>query len=152
MKSLITALALAALTFNADAAEPAKAPALAPSATTAPLPAGHPPMPNAAPGATPGAKAPTGHPTAAPADMSKATAPLNRKAKVVSVLDAKQFTYMEVQDGAKKLWLVSPALAIKKGDTVAYADSDLVPKFHSSTLNRDFTNVVLTTHAVVDKK
>ena len=151
MKSLITALALAALTFNADAAEPAKAPALAPSATTAPLPAGHPPMPNAAPGATPGAKAPTGHPTAAPADMSKATAPLNRKAKVVSVLDAKQFTYMEIKEGGKTQWLVSPALAVKAGANISYAEGEVMPKFHSNTLNRDFSNVIFTTRVAIDK-
>ena len=150
MKSLITSLALAALSLNAIAAEPAKAPAIAPNATTAPLPAGHPPMPAASP-AAPGAKAPSGHPTAAPADMSKATAPLNRKAKVVSVLDAKQFTYMEINEGGKTQWLVSPALAVKAGANISYAEGEVMPKFHSNTLNRDFTNVIFTTRVAIDK-
>ena len=148
MKSLITALALAALTLNAVAAEPAKAPPLAPNATSAALPAGHPPMP---PSTTPGAKQPTGHPTAAPADMSKATAPLNRKAKVVSVLDAKQFTYMEINEGGKTQWLVSPAIAVKAGAAISYAEGEVMPKFHSNTLNRDFSNVIFTTRVAIDK-
>lgn len=135
MKSLLAFLALTSICLGALAAD-APAPAAAPAA----LPSGHPTVPPA-----------SGHGAAAPADMAKATAPLNKKAKVLTVLDAKQFTYMEIQDGTKKLWLVSPALAIKKGDTVAYADSEVMPKFHSGALNRDFTNVVLTTRAAIDK-
>lgn len=135
MKSLIASLALAAVSLAALAADAPAAPAAAPAA----LPSGHPAVP------------PSGHGSAAPADMSKATAPLNKKARVLSVVDAKQFTYMEVQDGTKKLWLVSPTIAVKKGDTVSYADGEAMAKFHSSTLKRDFTNVVLTTRAVVEK-
>ena len=41
------------------------------------------------------------------ADMSKTDVPLNRKGKVLTVVDAKQFTYFEVQDGAKTLWVVA---------------------------------------------
>ena len=144
MKALLTSLALVAASVAAIAAD---APAAAPAAAPATMPAGHPASPSAAHPGTP----PSGHGAAGPADMSKATAALNKKAKVISVLDAKQFTYMEIQDGSKKLWLVSPTITAKKGDTVSYADSEVMAKFHSGALNRDFTNVVLTTRAVVEK-
>ena len=48
-------------------------------------------------------------------------------------------------------FLLSPTITAKKGDTVSYADSEVMAKFHSGALNRDFTNVVLTTRAVVEK-
>jgi len=135
MKSLFASLALAAVSLTALAATPAAAPATAPAG----VPAGHPAMP------------PAGHGAAAPADMTKATAPLTKKAKVLSVLDAKQFTYMEIKDGGKSQWLVSPAIAVKVGNSISYADGDVMAKFHSNTLNRDFSNVVFTTRVVVDK-
>ena len=83
--------------------------------------------------------------------MSKATAPLTKKGKVLSVLDAKQFTYMEIQVAGKSQWLVSPAVSVKAGNNISYAEGDVMPKFHSTALNRDFTNVLFTTRVVVDK-
>ncbi|HUW37167.1 MAG TPA: hypothetical protein VMV91_07515 [Rhodocyclaceae bacterium] len=95
--------------------------------------------------------APSGHPPMGAADMSKSTAPLTQTGKVVSVLDAKQFTYLEVKNGGKTRWVVSPAIAAKAGDTVHYANGQVMTKFHSKLLNRDFTDVLFTTHAVVGK-
>ena len=140
MKVLVS-LALTALSVAALAAPPATAPA---AAATAPAPA-------AAPAGHTGMGMPGAAHSAAPADMSKAAAPLNKKGKVLTVLDAKQFTYMEIQDGSKKVWVASPALAVKVGNNVSYADGEAMPKFHSATLNRDFTNLVMTSRAVVDK-
>ncbi len=134
MKTIIALLSLAlfsVVSLAADSATPAAAPTGAP--------AGHPAMP------------PGGHGNAGAADMSKADAPLTQKGKVLSVVDAKQFTYIEVQDGKTTRWVASPAIAVKAGNTIRYAGGDIMPKFHSKTLNRDFANVMFTTRVVLDK-
>ena len=133
MKNIIALLLLTTASVASIAATPVAA---APAAT---VPAGHPAMP------------PSGHGSAAPADMTKSEAPLNKKGKVVSVVDAKQFTYIELQEGKKTLWLASPAITVKAGNTISYADGEIMAKFHSKALNRDFTNVMFTTRVVVDK-
>lgn len=148
MKALVASMILAAASALALAAGPAASPAANPAAPpAAPAPAAA----AAAPAGHPPTAMPSGHGAAGAADMSKVTTPLNKKGKVLTVLDAKQFTYMELQDGAKKLWLVSPTLAVKVGNTVSYTDAEMSPKYHSKILNRDFTNLVMTSRAVVDK-
>jgi len=141
MKTLAALLALAtfsvaALADNAAPATPIGHPAM-PGAPAA-APAGHPGMPAA------------GHGAAGPADMSKSDAPLTKKGKVLTVIDAKQFTYFEVQDGAKTLWVASPAIALKPGNMVKYAEAPIQAKYHSPSLNRDFNNIMFTVKAVVE--
>ncbi len=126
MKSISALIVLAALSSAAFAAPPP----------------GHPDI---------GGAAPAAHPAMGVADMSKSTAPLTQSGKVVSVLDAKQFTYTEVKNGGKTRWVVSPAIAVKVGETLRYANGQVMAKFHSKRLNRDFTDVLFTTHAVVGK-
>ena len=46
---------------------------------------------------------PPGHPTGMGAGMGKPDAPLTKKGKVLSSVDAKSFTYIEIQDGTRKL-------------------------------------------------
>ena len=94
---------------------------------------------------------PPGHAAGVPADMSKSSEPLTKKGKVLSSIEAKNFTYIEVQDGSKKFWVVSPTVAVKTGNTISYADAPLQPKYHSASLNREFTNILFTTRVVVDK-
>ena len=146
MKTL-TGLLVAATISGAALASPPSRPLSGQEAPAAPA-AAHPGM---APGGHPGA-APGAHPGAAPADAAKPAVAPNKKGKVLSVLDAKQFTYIEIEDGGKKLWLASPAVAVKAGDKVAYVDAQVQPKFHSNTLNRDFLNLIMTTRVVVEKK
>lgn len=94
---------------------------------------------------------PPGHAAGVSAAMSRSDAPLTRKGKVISSIDAKSFTYMEVQDGSKKLWVVSPSVEVKTGNTISYADGPVQAKYQSASLNREFTNVLFTTRVVVDK-
>ncbi|MBI5922341.1 MAG: hypothetical protein HY847_11940 [Betaproteobacteria bacterium] len=102
--------------------------------------------PPAAVGASPG------HPGAGSADMGKAEAPpATKKAKVISSIDTKSFTYIEIQDGNKKFWLVAPTVAVKNGSMISYADAPLQAKYHSPSLNRDFSNIIFTTRVAVDK-
>ena len=94
---------------------------------------------------------PASHPVAGAADMTKSAAAVTKKGKVLSSIDTKGFTYIEVQDGDKKFWVVSPTVTVKTGNTIAYADAPVQAKYHSSSLNRTFTNIVLSTRVVVEK-
>ncbi len=131
MKSISAFIAIATISLAATANPPA----------AAGTPPGHPAA----------AGAPAGHPAAGPADPNKAEIAPTKKAKVVSSIDTKGFTYIEIQDGNKKLWLVAPSVAVKSGNTISYVDAPVQAKYHSPSLNRDFTNIILTTRAVVDK-
>jgi len=110
----------------------------------------NPPATPASPAAPAAAVAPAGHPVGM-VDMGKATAPLTKKGKVLEVVETTSFTYINIQDGSKKLWVVAPTIAVKKGDTIGYADAAIQKTYHSGSLNRDFTNIVFTSRVVVDK-
>lgn len=97
------------------------------------------------------ANAPPGHPGAGTVDMNKTETTVTKKGKVISSMDTKGFTYIEIQDGNKKTWLVAPTVAVKNGNMISYADAPLQAKYHSPSLNRDFSNIIFTTRVVVDK-
>lgn len=94
---------------------------------------------------------PASHQLAGAADMAKPTPPVIKKGKVLSSIDTKSFTYIEVRDSDKKFWVVSPTVTVKAGNIIAYADAPVQAKYHSPSLKRDFTNIVLTTRVVVEK-
>lgn len=95
--------------------------------------------------------APPGQTSAVAADVSKSNAPLMKKGKVLSSLDAKSFTYIEIQDGSRKLWVVAPTIAVKPGSTISYADAQVQAKYFSAGLNRELNNVLFTNRVSVDK-
>lgn len=110
----------------------------------------NPPAAPAAPATPAATAAPAGHPVGI-VDMKNSAAPLTKKGKVLEVVGTTSFTYINIQDGSKKLWVVSPTLAVKKGDMISYADANIQKKYHSASLNRDFSDIVFTSRAVVDK-
>ena len=71
--------------------------------------------------------------------------------KVISSIDASIYTYIEVSEGGKTVWLAAPTLAVKKGDTVGYDDGAVMTNFYSKTLNRTFDAVIFVGKAVVIK-
>jgi len=113
--------------------------------------AAHANPPQTAVGASPRTAVPSAHALGGPADMSKSDAPLTRKGKVLSTVDTTGFIYIEVQDGGKKFWVVSPTIALKKSDSISFADAPVQAKYHSASLNRDFSNILFTTRVVVEK-
>ena len=71
--------------------------------------------------------------------------------KVVSSIDASIYTYIEVQENGKTVWLAAPTIAVKKGDTVGYDDGAVMTNFFSKSLNRTFDSVIFVGKAVVLK-
>lgn len=63
------------------------------------------------------------------------------KGKVVSVIDAGQYTYIEVAQDKKTLWLAAPAIALKKDNMIRFEDGAEMTNFRSNTLNRTFPKI-----------
>ncbi|MES2149386.1 MAG: hypothetical protein V4508_06290 [Pseudomonadota bacterium] len=78
------------------------------------------------------AATPPGHPGAV------AQADLPYVGKVISTIDASQYTYIEVLQDKKVLWLAAPAIALKKNNIIRFEDGAEMSNFHSKTLNRTF--------------
>ena len=94
---------------------------------------------------------PAGHPTV-DTKMEGKGAPntqLPQKAKVLSTIDAVQYTYLEVTQNKKTLWLAATAVAVKKGDVVRFDDGMVMKNFHSKTLNRTFPSVTFVNRVVI---
>ncbi|OWW21411.1 hypothetical protein [Noviherbaspirillum denitrificans] len=99
--------------------------------------------------------APTGHPSPSmSADMLKAPkntpdADLPLKGKVLSTLDASEYTYIEVAKGKETLWLAAPKVAVKKDAVVRFEDGAVMTNFRSKLLDRTFPSVMFVNRVVV---
>jgi hypothetical protein len=126
------------------------------SASAQSLPPGHPPA---------DMKLPSGHPTVSttlPSDppsvdmKQKAAgvpdAVLTQKAGVLSTIDAAPYTYLEVEQDNKTLWLAANAVLAKKGDVVRFDDGAVMTDFHSQKLNRTFPSVIFVSYLVVTEE
>jgi hypothetical protein len=71
--------------------------------------------------------------------------------KVVSSIDASIYTYIEVSEAGKTVWLAAPTVAVKKGETIGYDDGAVMTNFFSKSLNRTFETVIFVGKAVVIK-
>jgi len=97
---------------------------------------------------------PPGHP---PIDTTKRApgAPqtqLPQKGKVLSAIDVPQYTYLEVIQNKKTLWIAGPTVAAKKGDMIRFDDGMAMTNFHSKTLNRTFPSISFVNNVVVTKE
>lgn len=98
--------------------------------------------------------APSGHPSTATKGAGKilAEAQLPQKAKVLSSIDAAGYTYIEVLQNKKTLWLAGTQLAVKKGDVIRFDDGMVMTNFKSQALNRTFPSVTFVSRVVVTKE
>lgn len=76
---------------------------------------------------------------APPAPLALAAADaMPYQGKVLSTIDTGQYTYIEVQQDKKTLWLAAPSVALKKGNLIRFEDGAEMVNFHSNTLKRTF--------------
>lgn len=99
--------------------------------------------------------APAGHPSPSmSADMlqmpkNTPDAALPLKGKVLSTLEASEYTYIEVAQGKEKRWLAAPKVALKKDAVVRFEDGAVMNNFHSKLLDRTFPSVMFVNRVVV---
>ena len=79
-------------------------------------------------------------------------AQLPQKAKVLSSIDAAQYTYIEVTQNKKTLWLAGTTVKVKKGDVIRFDDGMVMTNFESKTLKRTFPAVTFVSQVVVSKE
>ena len=103
-------------------------------AVAQPLPAGHPPMATKSAG------------------KGLPDAQLPQKGKVLSSIDAAGYTYLEVTQNKKTLWIAGTKVAVKKGDVIRFDDGMEMKNFNSKALNRTFPSVTFVSHVVVTKE
>lgn len=98
---------------------------------------------------------PPGHPStgAANAGQGASEAPLPQKGKVLSTMDAAGYTYLEVSQNKKAIWLAGPKMTVKKGDVVRFENGMEMKNFESKTLKRTFPSITFVNRvAVVNEK
>jgi hypothetical protein len=62
--------------------------------------------------------------------------------KVASTMNSAGYTYVEVDEKGKKVWVAVIETKVKKGDQVEFPDSPPMENFHSKTLNRTFEKII----------
>ena len=114
--------------------------AVAPPAAVSPAvpPAGQAP---AAP-QTPATQAPAGGNPHAGLKLKEMAAGTGHKGKVLQVMDAGSYIYLEVEEKGKKLWVAALKIKAAKGDTVEFPDSPPMENFQSKTLKRTFDKII----------
>ncbi len=74
------------------------------------------------------------------------------QAEVVSVVETKGYTYIEISRDDEPVWLAVPTTAVTAGDMVYYKNSPVVKNHESRTLNRTFPSVIFLTQVYVNLK
>ncbi len=87
-----------------------------------------------------------GHPS--PAIDAQQLPALTQTGKVVSTIDAKEYTYIEVAQDKKTFWLAAPAIKLKKDTVIRFEDGAVMNNFHSKVLNRTFDSVMFVNRVV----
>jgi len=100
------------------------------------------------------AAAPAATPAAAPvnphAGMEMHKTMLSQSGKVLSTMDVPSYTYVEVSQGKKTMWIAATTAKVKKGDTVHFDDGMVMNNFYSKSLKRTFPSIVFVNSLVVD--
>jgi hypothetical protein len=72
--------------------------------------------------------------------------------KVASTMNSAGYTYVEVDEKGKKLWVAVIETKVTKGDTVEFPDSPPMENFYSKTLNRTFEKIIFSPVITVNGK
>jgi hypothetical protein len=74
--------------------------------------------------------------TSTPSDVPTGTG------TIIETMDASGYTYMLIENQAKKTWVAIPAAKVENGETVSYYEGIEMINFTSKSLNRTFETVV----------
>ncbi|MHB9096883.1 MAG: hypothetical protein ACYC5X_03575 [Syntrophales bacterium] len=122
----VAAQAVAPQTPAPQAAPAAAQPQAAPQSSTAQAPAG----------------APAGANPHAGLKLKEMAPGSGHKGKVLQVIDAGSYTYLEVEEKGQKLWVAALKAKVNKGETVEFPDSKPMENFQSKTLNKTFDKII----------
>lgn len=80
---------------------------------------------------------------------SRLDAELSRNGKVLSSLETSMYTYIELTENGKTIWIAAPTIKVNKGDTIRFSSGAVMSNYFSKTLNRTFESVIFVGKAVV---
>ena len=80
---------------------------------------------------------------------SRLEAELSRKGRVLSSLDAGMYTYIELTENGKAVWIAAPTIKVKNGDTVRFSGGAVMSNYFSKSLSRTFESVIFVGKAIV---
>jgi hypothetical protein len=86
--------------------------------------------------------APSGGDPHANLRLKEIPAGTGHKGKVLQVMEAGSYTYLEVEEKGQKLWIAALKTKLNKGDIVEFPDSKPMEKFESKTLKRTFDKII----------
>ena len=66
---------------------------------------------------------------------------LPHEGRVISTLDANEFSYIEVMRDGVVEWIAAPLIAIEPGRTVRFEDGSMMADFYSKLLQRTFSSI-----------
>jgi hypothetical protein len=87
-----------------------------------------------------------------PESNAVAAAQYPNKGKVLEVMDASIYTYMQVSSDKGPVWLAASKTTVAKGDTISYPDGNVMTNFTSKSLNRTFDKIIFLDKVKVEKK
>jgi hypothetical protein len=67
---------------------------------------------------------------------------VGHKGKVVDVLNAGGYTYIQIDENGRKLWVAVMSASVSKGDEIEFPDAPLFTNFHSKILDRSFDSLI----------
>ena len=76
---------------------------------------------------------------------------LPNQGKVISMIDAGYYTYIEVPEGNKTVWLAALEVAVKKDDMISYSNGPVTTDIYSKSLGRTFEKVIFVSKVDVAK-
>ncbi len=77
------------------------------------------------------------------------SAAIAAEGKVVSSINTKSYTYVEVFQKGQNIWLASPLVKVKSGNLVRFDEGTMMHNFYSKTLNRTFPSVLFVQQVIV---
>lgn len=72
--------------------------------------------------------------------------------KVLDVMDASIYTYVQVSSDKGPIWLAASKTSVAKGSTISYPDGAVMTNFYSKGLNRTFDRIIFLDKIKVEKK
>ena len=98
---------------------------------------------------------PPGHPSPTQAremllpEKPPSAADMPNQGKVLSAMDANEFTYIEVERGGKVEWIAAQKMSLTPGSTIRYEDGAVMTNFYSKLLKRTFPSVMFVNDVIV---
>jgi hypothetical protein len=102
------------------------------------------------------AQIPAGHPkvdargAAVPASKGIPDSALTQQGTVLSAVETKGFSYIEVKQETRTLWIAVPTTPVKAGDILRFEDNPVMATYESKSLKRTFSNVMFVSRVIVN--